>query len=279
MLRFYAWRLALACPCVLLAAALQAATPTCALVPGWTQQGEARSYQAENLFEYMDGNAEGYLLYGFLTMRGVTCVRNGVTLVIDVSDFGDSDSAFGMFSANRDLRLPAARLGMGGQIVPRRAIFTKGQFYLEIAANPEGDHTAILEAWTAALERTVEGSTAPPAALAWFPAGQQSLRLVPESVLGIRLLKRGYVGQYDFGKAFVVMEDSQESAAALMEKLRGRYPGTAPASIADDAFQMNDKYLGQVCIFRKGRYIAGYGNVAAGQDPVALAKALADLLP
>jgi hypothetical protein len=272
--------LPLVCAIVLTSASLLAATPACNLLAGWTQQGDARSYQAENLFEYMDGNAEGYVLYGFQSMRGVTCVKGGVTLVIDVSDFGDSDSAFGMFSANRDLRLPAAKLGMGGQIVPRRAIFTKGQSYVEIAANPEGDHTRTLQAWTGALEKTVEGSSDPPAALSWFPSeGQQSLRLVPESVLGIRLLKRGYVAQYGLGKAFVVTETSAESAAALMGKLRARFAETTAVAIADDAFKLDDKYLGQVSIFRKGRYVAGYGNVVAGQDAVALATALAGRLP
>ena len=38
------------------------AQPSCALVPGWTQAGAARTFTAENLFEYMDGNAEGYIL-------------------------------------------------------------------------------------------------------------------------------------------------------------------------------------------------------------------------
>ena len=71
---------------------LAAANPTCDLVPGWTPKGEARSFAADNLFEYMDGNAEGYLLYGFQTMHGVTCVKGGVTLVIDVSDFGDAEA-------------------------------------------------------------------------------------------------------------------------------------------------------------------------------------------
>ena len=264
----------------LFAGVLAAAKPVCSLVPGWVPQGATRSYVAENLFEYMDGNAEGYLLYGFQNMSGVTCVKDGATLVIDISDFGDADSAYGMFSANRDLRLPLAKLGMGGQIVPRRAIFAKGSSYVEIAANPEGDYTAILQAWTAALEKSVDGSSDPPMALSWFPAGQQqSLRLVPESVLGIRLLKRGYVAQYDLGKAFVVMEASPESAAALMTKLRARFPDTAPAQLADDAFQMNDKYLGRVCIFRKGRYVGGYGSVAEGKEPVALATELAGRLP
>lgn len=272
--------LKIVCGIGLFAGVLAAANPACNLVPGWTPQAEARTFGPDNLFEYMDGNAEGYLLYGFQNMHGVTCLKGGVTLVIDISDFGDADSAYGMFCANRDLRQPPAKLGMGGQIVPRRAIFAKGQYYVEVGAEPEGDHTATLREWTAALEKIATGTNEIPVALSWFPtAGQQSLRLVPESVLGIRLLKRGYVAQYDFGKAFVVTEASAESAAAVMQKLRERFGETAKAPIADDAFQVTDKYLGRVCIARKGRYLAGYGNLADGQDAVKLVAFLASRLP
>jgi hypothetical protein len=184
-----------------------------------------------------------------------------------------------MFSANRDQRRPLTKLGAAGQIAPRRALFVKGRYYLEIAANPEGDHTVALNDWTTALEKAVEGSVEPPAALSWFPKeNQQSLRLVPESVLGIRALKRGYLGQYDFGKAFVVLEDSPQSAAAVMQKLESRFAGSTPAQIGDNALQVTDRYLGRLCIFRKGRYIGGYANVADGSDPVALASSLAAAL-
>ena len=259
--------------------AADAAGPSCNMVAGWSPQGAPRSYVADNLFEYMDGNAEGYLLYGFVKMQGVTCEKGGVTFVVDVSEFADTDSAFGMFSANRDQRQPMTKIGAAGQIVPRRALFVKGRYYVEIAANPEGDHGAALREWTAALEKTVEGSVDPPAALSWFPKEkQQSLRLVPESVLGIRALKRGYLGQYEFGKAFVALEDSPESAAAVMQKLKARFAEAIPAQIADEAFQVSDRYLGRVCMFRKGRYIGGYANVAEGNDPVSLAAALAAAL-
>jgi len=266
--------------CGLAVAADTAPVPSCTLAPGWTQRGEARSYVGDNLFEYMDGNAEGYLIYGFQSMHGVSCAKGPVTLVIDISDFGEADSSYGMFTANRDPREPMAKLGAGGQIVPRRAMFAKGQYYVEIAAGPEGDYTATLKEWTAALEKATPGSTSPPVALSWFPAEkQQTLRLVPESVLGIRLLRRGYAAQYDFGKAFVVTEASAESAGALMQKLRARFTDTAAARAGDEAFQGNDKYLGRLCFFRKGRYIGGYANVADGQDPVALSVALAAKLP
>ena len=156
--------------CVLPALLAAAANPACSLVPGWTQQGEARSFTADNLFEYMDGNAEGYLLYGFQNMHGVTCEKDGVTLVIDISDFGDADSAYGMFCANRDLRQPAAKLGMGGQIVPRRAIFAKGPYYVEIGAEPGGrSHRDASGVDGGAREDRDRQQRGPPVALSWFP--------------------------------------------------------------------------------------------------------------
>ena len=265
--------------CAVLGAAEQAPAPSCNLVPGWTQSGPDRVYESQNLFEYMDGNAEGYLVYGFLKMQGVTCTRGDVTFVIDLSDFGDPDSAYGMFTSDVDGRLPTQKIGMNGQIVPRRAFFAKGRYFLEIGANPEGDYTAPLKEWTAAFEKAIPGSTELPAGLAWFPPeGRQSLRLVPQSVLGMRVLKRGYAAQYDYGKAFVVLEATPQSAAAVMEQLRKRFATTSPATpvaVADEAFQITDKYLGRMCVFRQGRYIGGYAISLDGIDAVALSKALA----
>jgi len=206
----------------------------------------------------------------------VTCEKGGATFVIDLSEFVDADAAFGMFSANHDPKQPQTKIGAAGQIVPRKAIFVKGKYYLEIAAEPEGDHSPALREFTAALEKTIEGSTSRPAAMSWFPEEKRvSLRLVPESVLGIRILKRGYVGQYEFGKAFLVQEDSPDAAAALMQKVRARFTDTAAAKIADEAFVVNDRYLGKMCVFRKGPMIGGYANVADGSDAAALATALA----
>jgi hypothetical protein len=261
---------------LLFACLAASAQPTCALVPGWIQAGAPRTYTTDNLYEYMDGNSEGYFLYNFREMRGVTCKKGDVTFVVDISDMGDADFSYGFFTSNRDLRQPAYGVGMGGQIVPRRLIFAKGKYYVEIAADPEGDHTAALKQWAAALEKSVPGNTTPPTALSWFPTDrQQSLRLVPESVLGLRILKRGYMAQYDYGKAFVVIEESPEAAAATLQKLKERF-GDASAG---DTMQANDKYLGRLCVLRKSKYIAGYAITADGMDPAALANTLAAKLP
>ncbi|MGO9229546.1 MAG: DUF6599 family protein [Bryobacteraceae bacterium] len=263
-------------PIAALAWAAGAPAPSCTLVPGWSQSGPSRSYEAANLFEYMDGNAEGYLIYGFRNMKGATCRQGEISFVIDLSDMNDADSAYGIFSANRDPSQPVSQIGMAAQVTPRRAMFVKGEHYIEIAANPEGDHTEALRAWLTALDGIVTGSTALPEALAWFPVeGRQSLRLVPESVLGIRLLKRGYVAQYDFGKAFVAYETSPDSAAAIMQKLSARFSPATAANVADESFAATDHYLGHLFMFRKGRLICGYSIKAEGHDPAALSAALA----
>ena len=49
----------------------------------------------------------------------------------------------------------------------------------------------------------------------------------------------------------------------------------ATAEARRRGFQATDKYLGRMCVFRKGRYIAGYAITAEGTDPAPLATALA----
>jgi hypothetical protein len=267
---------------VLLAAALfaQSPVPDCSLVPGWKQHGAVRGFDNETLYEYMNGNSEGYLIYGFRSMRGVTCKSGENTFVIDISEMSDADGAYGIFTANQDPAAAVEPVGTAGQITPRRAVFVKDRFYVEITAEPEGDHTPALRAFAAALEKLTPGTTARPTGLAWFPSAEQtSCRLVPESLLGLRVLKRGYVAEYPFGKAFVVTEASPEAAAGVFDKVKARFRGVAASEFADGAFQVEDKYLGRVFIFRKGRYVAGWANVGDGREPLQMAGELAAKLP
>ncbi len=258
-----------------IAAAAAAQVPSCTVVSGWTQKGPARTFNSETLFEYMDGNSEGYLIYGFNGMKGVTCQRGEDTLVIDLSEMDNPDAAYGLYTATRDPNTPDEKIGMAGQVMPRKAIFVKDRYYLEISANPEKDHSAALRAFVTAFEKQMTGRTSLPEALSLFPQEKRtSLRLVPESVLGIRLLKRGYAAEYEFAKAFLVSEQSPQSAAAVMEKLRARFAGSENAQVGDEAFRAEDRYLGKLCFFRKGAMLGGYAAVKAG-DPVVLATALA----
>lgn len=264
------------------ASALMAQTPDCSIVPGAKQEGKAREFDTETLYEYMDGNSEGYFLYGFSKMHGVTCKAGPVTLIVDLSEFQSPELAYGMFTGNLDPRLPVEKIGAGGQVVDRKVIFVKGKYFAEIAAEPEGKHGDLLRAAAQAWEKRIDGSTQPPAELSWFPKEKLqagSPRLVPQSVLGMRMLKRGYLAQYEQGKAVVVTEASAAAAGALLEKLKERFSPNAAAQVGDEAFTAEDRYLGRICFFRKGTRIGGWTNVPAGQDPVEWARKLASSMP
>jgi len=255
----------------------------CKFAPGWEQSGPRRQYAADNLFEYKDGGAEGYLIFGFVRMEGIDCKSGDNTLTIDVSEMGDADLAYGIFAANRDPNQPIAKIGMGGQVQRQSASFAKGKYYVEIvevAADPESDHTEEMEAFVTGMQKRIEGRETPPEALAWFPReGFTSARLVPESVLGLRELKRGLVASYKQGQAFLVLEASPESATEVLKKLRERFAGASTALVGDEAFQAKAPYLDGICIFRKGRYLGGYANLPDSRQAASQAAQLAARIP
>lgn len=272
---------------VLCAAALlpaQETLPRCDLLPGWKQAGAARLYTADTLRDYMDGNSEGYLIYGFDQMQGVTCKSADASFVIDISKMKDPESAFGLFASSRDPRVPTEAIGVLGQVTPQRGIFVKGERFVEISASPPlKDHSAEIRAFLTALEAKMDGTTSPPAPVGWFPAqglDANSIRLIPQSVLGLSLLKRGYLAKYDFGRAFIVKQPSADSAIQLMGRLRDKFgDAIEPAAIGDEGFETTDKYLGHLLFFRKGPYIAGFTSLAEDFDAAAVAEVFAARIP
>ena len=253
--------------------------PRCNVVPGWTQDGAARSYVPDTLYDYMDGNSEGYLIYGFQRMRGVNCKSGETSLVIDESEMNDEEAAYGLFASNRDPRLPVEKIGVSAQIVPQRGFFVKGSRFVEISASPSStDHAAQIRSFLQALSACVEGTTSPPAPVGWFPVeglDAASIRLIPQSVLGLSLLKRGYLAQYDFGRAFVLRQPSAEAAGETMAKLKQRFGETQPAAVGDEGFLATDRYLGRLVFFRKGSWLGGFANVKEGVDAARIASGLA----
>ncbi len=278
---------AVCCGALLCAPALLRAAetlPRCDLVPDWKQSGAARLYTADTLYDYMDGASEGYLIYGFDRMRGVTCKSGEASFVIDISEMKDPESAFGLFASNRDPRVPTEAIGVLGQVTPQRGIFVRGNRFVEISASPpSADHATAIRAFLKALDGQMDGTSTPPPPVGWFPTeglDANSIRLIPQSVLGLSLLKRGYLAKYDFGRAFIVKQASPESAIQLMGKLRDKFGDTIePAAIGDEGFETSDKYLGHLLFFRKGAYIAGFTNFAEDFDASKIAEEFASRIP
>jgi len=255
--------------------------PSCSVVPGASQVGETRHYQPENLFDYMDGNAEGYLIYGFRRLVGVTCQAGEARYVIDIFEMESPEMAYGVFAANRHPASPVKRLGMVAQITERRAILAKGNYYVEVSASPAGNYSESFEKILSSLASQLPGTTELPPQLGWFPPDgldESSIRLVPQSVLGVRALRRGYVARYDYGRAFIVEQPSPEEAASALQMLAKRMAEPEPVKLGEEGYRGTDRYLGPMVVARKGRFVFGFTSLK-GRDGVAEAGALAERIP
>ncbi len=256
--------------------------PDCSFAPGFKQVGEVRHYVPENLFDYMDGNAEGYIIYGFQRLIGVTCESADRRVVVDVFEMENPEMAYGVFCSTRDPRYPTVTLGMSAQITGQRATLVKGQYYVEVSASPGGDHAELLRGILARLVERLPGTTELPAPLGWFPReglDEGSVRLVPQSVLGLRVLRRGYLARYDYGRAFLVREESAEQAAAVLEALVKRLGEAQRVDVGEEGYTGTDRYLGRMCVARKGTYVFGFAGLSGDRDGVAEARQLASRIP
>jgi hypothetical protein len=255
----------------------------CHIAPGWEQSGALRQFDSGNLFDYKDGGAEGYLIFGFVRMSTIDCKSAGSTLTFDLSEMTDADAAYGLFAANLDPTSPISQIGMGGQVQPQSATFAKGNFYVEIvevSSDANADDSSTLRRIASTLEVRLPGRVTPPAQLRWFAPGNVApVRMVPESVIGLRELQRGYVAKYRAGQAFIVLEATPESASLVLKSLRLHFPGAVPALVGDEAWIVNAPYLDGICIFRKGRVLAGYVNLPTPQQAATLAAVLAGRIP
>jgi hypothetical protein len=102
-------------------------------IDGWTQVGEVRVYDADNLWEYIDGAAELFIGYDVQTCRTADLGSGDLVVTVDLYDMGDPLNAFGVFSRERTGE-PLAVSGATEARVspPYLALLLKGSTYAKV---------------------------------------------------------------------------------------------------------------------------------------------------
>ncbi len=111
-------------------------------VAGW-QAGEDAIYDAESIFDYIDGHAEVYLAYGMerCLARRYRGPEGEPDIVLDVFELPSSEAAFGVFTHEPDGE--PVELGQGGLEQAGWLRFWKGRFFVSLY--PEGESRRAVE--------------------------------------------------------------------------------------------------------------------------------------
>jgi len=235
---------------------------------GWRRK-EIKFYDRSNLYEYIDGEAENFLVYKFVVAGvAVYLSESGDEMVVDVYDMGESWDAFGRYVS---VRFPGARrveIGAEGFLNDFGLDFWKGRYYVKITVfkKEEGLISEVQRAGRLIAFKIRDGDK-PPDEISLFPRSgmvEGSERFIRGTVVGIEGLPHGFVVRYrERGREFYVILspfDSPEDAKLCLDKVRGwlgKRGRVEKKGGWDEAISGKMGYRGDLVLMRKGRFLIG----------------------
>lgn len=102
-------------------------------VDGWTQSGEVRIYNAENLWEYIDGAAVLFEEYGVRTCTTADLSAADLSVTVDLYEMGSDLAAVGVFRReNSAQEVDLAGTTIASVSPPYQALMVKGSIYAKV---------------------------------------------------------------------------------------------------------------------------------------------------
>lgn len=149
-------------------------------ISGWKKTHTEEYYLPDNLFEYINGNAELFISYNFRHLVTLTYgKKKSPKITIDIFDMGKSENAFGVFSHSRENEdrfiSDKVESEYGGGLLT----FWKGRYYISILAYPETkEKKEVVRKIAKKISELIQGESIKPAVVSLLPPD----KLAPFSV-------------------------------------------------------------------------------------------------
>jgi hypothetical protein len=233
-------------------------------------------YGPDNLYKYMDGGADIFVIYGVRTLLHVDARAKEVDLTIDIFDMGSPDTAFGMYAAERSPDYKFGAIGAESYADQGTLNFFQDRYYVKLAGFGEGAD-AVLEAVARQLSARIGANPAPPALLAQLPAQARkphSEQYMPNDPLGHPFLGPAYVVAYTEGeqesKLFVTVARDEADARQRLKLLEQHLTKTGQCKPAPErgegAIQGSNSFEGIIFAQTKGRNLLLLLNPGSGGE-------------
>lgn len=261
---------------------------------GWDWLGVPERYGPENLFEYIDGEAELYLKYGFQELATLTYSWESAEdtfFVVDVYEMGTPLNAFGLYSNYRYPGYEYEEIGTEGFVSDYGVKFYQGRYVVELRAGDTSERCrrAVRRAARQISER-IGGTLDPPQALAFLPSEGQvdkTLRYIADVMLNQEFLPGGLEARYRIDgeevMGFVVLFQTAEEAREGYRQLRAYFEDEGRTvlpmdALGPDVFGVETPYHGHGLFALEGRFLAGVQDLSALNRGEGLMETLKDRL-
>jgi len=241
--------------------------------------GRVHSYNADNLYEYIDGQAPRYVQFGFKALavgEYESRDKSVAPLVVDVYDMGNRRNAYGIFADSRPPEAEAEKLGNEGYISGNLTALWKGRFYLRVQAPTDKDVATTVRSAAQEVAGWIEDNLGGLAEFSAFPKeglAEGSLTFQKEAAFGLGYLNDVFGAEYSMeGRNYKLLfadAGTPERALAILaehteflakngkvenEALKGVHPGGWVWG--------QTKYIGPMLLRAEGEVVAGCIGVA-----------------
>ena len=194
---------------------------------GWGMSTEPETYGPENLWEFMNGQAESYINYGFVRVDTAEYrTQDGArSVVVEIYQMASPDEAFGIYAAERNPDDRQLDIGSGGYLGSNVLNFWQGDLYIKLTSFETGNATDdALTTLAREIAQLSPAGSGGPETFSFFPQEnrvQGSERFIPRNFLGQSFLKRSYRVDYADGDSasyqlFLARLDSPDEARAAL---------------------------------------------------------------
>jgi len=109
--------------------------PASGTVAGWEKTGDTRTFDAKNLYQYIDGDAEQYISAGVVTTSTADYKYQGqLEAVVDVHTMSGPDGARKILETGQTKDAKTVQLGDAGIAYAQSVAFRKGPYLVRIVA-------------------------------------------------------------------------------------------------------------------------------------------------
>ena len=230
----------------------------------------APTYYGENLWEYIDGAAEQYQLYGLDGMIHQEFKAGKIDVTMDIFCMGQAENAFGIYATERSASSPFVSIGTEG-VFSRTSDgnsalnFLMGRYYVKLIGFGTGSD-AVVEAFAREIAARIGEPTGWPALLGKLPVAHRaphSELYVLSNPLGHDYLSPAYSIKYQLDKGestlvvSVAADDAEaKSRLALLEKhFRQSGQCASAPELGEGAIRGKTTYEGEMLARTVGRYL------------------------
>ena len=280
----------LCCWCVLGVASARenAQLPSGTEIPGWQMVDKPYQYSPQDLYKYINGEAELFLAYDFVSLKGADYSSgsdSNDSMTVDIYDMGKKLNAFGVFQSKRGGESSSLKIGAASSDSNGFTVFYKDRYYVEILSFVEGEQRKTGHVIMARkVAAGIDGDNSPPNELSHLPqfgGVEGSERYVRGGILGHGFLDRGLTCNYRIDgnvvSAFVAFFSSEKDAVSSFEKhkdfLRRSGKECMPLKgFGKYGFVSQEPYHGNILAVQEGAFVVGVYDLLKAEDGMALLK-------